>query len=65
MRSSLNTGDLVTWVQTSKQDYFDGTLHLGIFLSLIETYDHWILANVLDHQGNRQVVMLQKELNPV
>lgn len=61
----LKSGDLVKWMITSNHNYFGDKTSLGIFLEHIETYDHWILAKVLDTRGKKMTVMLQKAANPL
>lgn len=58
--------DLVKWSKVSEYDYMNyDNSHLGILLKEIELYDHWILAEVLTDTGQKDIVMLQKEINPL
>ena len=61
----MKPGDLVKWTTTLNHDYFNGNFNLGIFLGRVETYDRWVLAEVLDSQGKKSTVTLQKEINPL
>jgi len=61
----MKPGDLVKWITTSNHDYFNNNFNLGIFLEHVETYDHWVLAEVLSSQGKKSMVMLQREINPL
>ena len=61
----MKPGDLVKWTSTLNHDYFNNKVNMGIFLEHVETFDHWILAEVLDAQGKKSMVMLQKKANPL
>ncbi len=64
--NQLRVGDLVQWCSTTKQDYFNyNESNLGIFLRNVERFDHWVLAEVLDRNGQVKIVMLQNGVNPL
>lgn len=62
----MKPGDLVKWMNAKGHDYMNAdNARIGIFVKQVDVFDHWILAEILDENCKKIVVMLMKEINPI